>query len=535
MAIKNIFKELDKILASYDAHEAIRGQSERFVTEVFYTEEWTRGVILDVIKTKIGQVSGTESSQILSAVRRLFNRQTTVSKWRNYLIQAGFTVLEGKEISGIPEDYQENNNMQVSVTAIPTGVKVTFYQSYTAEAGIINDKHGKAQKKYIVEYAQAVAEELNRKNFSKSSSLGRNVRDFNDPTADPMFVPHKSFEKASSYKGYRLHGNTGRHTGAGERSDTTRALIDLLEKVQQKDIPFSGTTSSAMTFIKEKVNQKVNAAYKIEGIDKIDLFKDQNISKTVKIKIIFGVAEQNELLAFADKTGRSKDKGIDSLLTNIRDDLMRDFGKDLNKKGSKSVAELNTLGAFAHIPKEMKTASGLPDMRFKVNKKILKFQKLMEKSEGQKGTTIKKGSKRRIGANTASSTRSLDTGRYDRNTEDSTTSLASLMQIVNAQLPRFLKTNMTPPRLQYRGRGNPSRPFAGPFNTGVDVTSITDSKSNPGGINVNYTYEKYPYQTFEPGFKQGDVFRDPREVIKESITQIMIQNKQNRFMRFRRH
>ena len=41
-----------------------------------------------------------------------------------------------------------------------------------------------------------------------------------------------------------------------------------------------------------------------------------------------------------------------------------------------------------------------------------------------------------------------------------------------------------------------------------------------GGTELDYTYMKNPYQTFEPGFKQGSTMRDPRKIIGESIREI---------------
>jgi len=108
------------------------------------------------------------------------------------------------------------------------------------------------------------------------------------------------------------------------------------------------------------------------------------------------------------------------------------------------------------------------------------------------------------------------------------------MSQLNASLPRHLKRNMEPPALQYRGRGNP-RQGTGPFNTGVRVTSVTPHKKVRGGLNINYTYEKYPYQTFEPGFKQGSTLRDPRKLIEESVRDIMIERKRTQFLNFRRY
>ena len=542
MAIQNIFKEIDTILDSYDSHEAILSQSERFITEVYYTEQWTKGVMFDIIQRKLKNINLTasESAQIVSAARSIFSNLTTVSRWKGYLIRAGFTVLEGKlDRQGFPSDYDEDGLKQVYVSALPGGgVKVCFYQSYTAESGV-GEPHGRAQKEYLIDYAQALAEELDRRNFVHSRGLGRKgIIDYNDPETSSSFVPDSraSYGTASAYKGYRLHGNTGRHTGAGERSDTTRALIDFLDKAAGREISRENTSDSNINFILNKLNREVNAAYKIEGLDKIDLFKEQDISKSVVIKIIFGTAQQNTLMRHADRAGRNKkDPSIDKLLNSIRDDFIKNWASDPSKKGSKSVAELNALGAFALIPKEMKTASGMPDMRFKLNKQILKAANLTEKSKGQKGKRLKKASKKTVKRNKVASTVALTaTGKYNPKTTASDTSLGNLMQIVNRSLPRMLKRNMEPPALQYRGIGNP-RQGTGPFNTGVRVTSITQNKKVAGGVNVNYTYEKYPYQTFEPGFKQGSILRDPRKLIQESIRDIMIERKQSRFLNFRRY
>jgi len=542
MAIDNIFKEIDSILNSYNSHEAIRQQSETFITEVFYTQEWTRGVMFDIIKEKLGNdidLTSDQETQIVNAARTVFRSETSKSKWEGYLTRAGFKILEGQlDSEDNPNDYDINDTNQVYVAELPGGgVKVRFYKSYTAEAGMF-ENHGTAQREYLISFARELAAELGQDGFAHSRRLGRRIDNYSnrdDGSSDFVADSASDFSAAVRYKGYRLHGNPGRHTGAGERSDTTRALLHLLTNASGRVIDDVNTNQRSLNFITKRLNLKLNAAYKIEGLDKIDLFKEQDISKSVVIKILFGTGAQNELMKQADKQRFPSEPSIDKLLSEIRDEFIDKWGKDVSKKGSKSVAELNALGAFALIPKEMKRASGLPDMRFKLNKQIMKSANLVEKSKGKKSSTIKKGSSRRVASNTVNSTKSLKSGRYNRNTTNSTTSLAALMQIVNAQLPRFLKRNMTPPRLQYRGKGNPSRPFAGPFNTGVEVTSLTDSKSNPGGLNVNYTYEKYPYQTFEPGFEQGSTLRDPRELIKESIRQIMITNKQNRFLRFRRH
>lgn len=96
--------------------------------------------------------------------------------------------------------------------------------------------------------------------------------------------------------------------------------------------------------------------------------------------------------------------------------------------------------------------------------------------------------------------------------------LQQLIGILNEQLPRTVAKNMGDPRLNYR---------TGRFAASVQVTDIaTTTKGFPS---VGYTYMKYPYQTFEPGYRQGSVDRDPRKLIDASIREIAAQFAIGRF------
>ena len=335
--------------------------------------------------------------------------------------------------------------------------------------------------------------------------------------------------------------------------DTTKAGYTF-DSVIGEENP-EGTTARTVDAIEELKKIDLNSIEKMAGqtlgessfnlgfdfvLDSFDIFFDINSTtvsdivknnKKVDVAITIGDAKMQKLQQYGDKPG------LEKIYSALERELL-EYLSDSAAQTSKSMKDLNTERGAQAIIKGIfgpLTQKGTPDMRFKANRA------LMNKKRGKKQTTAQfkesfaKTVQSSIIKKATTKSVSRKNKRYNRNTTNSTTSLAALMQIVNAQLPRFLKRNMTPPRLQYRGKGNPSRPFAGPFNTGVEVTSLTDSKSNAGGLNVNYTYEKYPYQTFEPGFEQGSTLRDPRELIKTSIRQIMIANKQNRFLRFRRH
>jgi hypothetical protein len=90
-------------------------------------------------------------------------------------------------------------------------------------------------------------------------------------------------------------------------------------------------------------------------------------------------------------------------------------------------------------------------------------------------------------------------------------------------LPQVVASKMVEPRLVYR---------TGRFAQSVRTENVVIGPR--GGIHIDYTYMKYPYQTFEPGFAQGSKYRDPRSIIKESIRDIAITLVGEKFMTIRR-
>jgi len=97
-------------------------------------------------------------------------------------------------------------------------------------------------------------------------------------------------------------------------------------------------------------------------------------------------------------------------------------------------------------------------------------------------------------------------------------SMTALLGALNQQLPGVIAKNMVSPRLNYQ---------TGRFASSVQVTDIaTTAKGFPS---IGYTYDKYPYQTFEPGYRQGSVERDPRKLIDTSIREIATQFAIGRF------
>ena len=82
---------------------------------------------------------------------------------------------------------------------------------------------------------------------------------------------------------------------------------------------------------------------------------------------------------------------------------------------------------------------------------------------------------------------------------------------------------MNPPSLRYR---------TGRFANSARVTKVMEGPR--GGLQADYTYMRNPYETFEPGGKQGSTMRDPRKIIGETIRDIVAQSMENRFIKTRR-
>ena len=105
-----------------------------------------------------------------------------------------------------------------------------------------------------------------------------------------------------------------------------------------------------------------------------------------------------------------------------------------------------------------------------------------------------------------------------RNRQGQFTSLISIQNLINSQIVQTVKENMGSPALNNK---------TGRFAESVTVDRLTMSRQ--GRITAFYTYMKYPYQTFERGYKQGSARRDPRTLISKSIREIATQAVSNRF------
>ena len=88
----------------------------------------------------------------------------------------------------------------------------------------------------------------------------------------------------------------------------------------------------------------------------------------------------------------------------------------------------------------------------------------------------------------------------------------SLVAYLNTMVSRYVAKNM--------GKGKELTYITGRFANSVHVTSLTATREQ--AVNVWYGYMDSPYQTFEPGWKQGHKGYDPRRLIKNSIRELLV-------------
>ena len=146
-------------------------------------------------------------------------------------------------------------------------------------------------------------------------------------------------------------------------------------------------------------------------------------------------------------------------------------------------------------PKNAKTSGG------KKRKKIV---------EASKASETKRQKNEKIVAYRASRGVPISSGvRTSKRPESPASKPLRLMAMLNQKLPDTIVKNMGSPALENQ---------SGRFASSVKITDI--SKTPQGYPSIGYRYMKSPYQTFEPGFRQGSTERDPRKLINASIREI---------------
>jgi hypothetical protein len=188
-------------------------------------------------------------------------------------------------------------------------------------------------------------------------------------------------------------------------------------------------------------------------------------------------------------------------LKNSKD--LKKFATEGSSQGPKEKIEANIIASL------LDPLSKNPNIKVTKAKKAEPAKKDSSQVKGRKKS--KKKPKSTFGVTRKSIKNSPSVGRAP-NSPSAASAPLQLLGVLNQQLPRVVQGNMGVPALENR---------SGRFAGSVRVTDVT---TTAGGFpSVGYTYQKSPYQTFEPGFAQGSVERDPRKLIDRSIREIAAQ------------
>jgi hypothetical protein len=134
----------------------------------------------------------------------------------------------------------------------------------------------------------------------------------------------------------------------------------------------------------------------------------------------------------------------------------------------------------------------------------------------KKVTTTSKGKAQVKGTKTNSKAKVRAAGALKRapkrKTKSTGFSQTKLYAALSTRINSVVAKNMGDPALNFQ---------TGRFASSVKITDVNATAQ--GFPSVGYTYQLYPYQTFEPGFQQGSPERDPRKLIDKSIREIAAQ------------
>ena len=317
-------------------------------------------------------------------------------------------------------------------------------------------------------------------------------------------------EKAQGRNLVRAHGYIG--TDDEAYNHTTVAVGTVVETITRLKEKNKKNNLGVPDKVYEQYLKAILAAYKIRRyrFESVEQFRDHFV---FDIELLH--ADRNKKMAMADAPAITK------LIEAVEARMLKRF-KGNHKASRKPKDVLKGKGSKLITDEVLKSVLRPRDAKGRFIKvtKAKSTEKDSKKRETDQGTTtLLKGkeSKKKVSGKRA---KPLRVQKRQAKTQESAIKLRALL---DRMLPQVVASKMQSPRLVYR---------TGRFAQSVRTENVAIGPR--GGIHIDYTYMKYPYQTFEPGFAQGSSYRDPRSLIKESIREIAITLVGEKFMTIRR-
>ena len=275
--------------------------------------------------------------------------------------------------------------------------------------------------------------------------------------------------------------------------------------------------------------------YKIRDLTKAKgMILDQTTVIEMELNGVQDFAEMSDRSGILRMTRESLDKIKDRMVKRMKDSKKFEKGEISGSPTKKVILErMAKRHLIEELLKSKHTKGKGPDLRLKVNKKLLsearkeinsrKSGKTQGKQTPKRGRTKRTRGKgvATAGVAVAASRRTRGKGKVD--TQAGSNPLA-LKELLNEVLPQEVARRMGSPALNFR---------TGRFANSAEVTDVLVGPK--GGLqSIDYTYMRNPYETFEPGGKQGSIQRDPKKLIGGTIRELAIGMLQRKFIPTRR-
>ena len=270
-------------------------------------------------------------------------------------------------------------------------------------------------------------------------------------------------------------------------------------------------TSNISEFINDALHESISEVYgedadyallaqDLKSLGLGSIFTIEKDAEKGELKVFLGSAVLNILESKKESTLRTKTlKKLEKALKKI-DEIGNIKGSDSLYEGKRKQSIKKVTDPFKKVPGAVVTTEDIKIKNPKSSASIkTKPGKVTKGSSRSKGTIRKKRVKTKLNKGLASFPLSVITK-------------------LNQDLPSKIKENMIYPALRNR---------TGRFAESAQIVGVVQTPK--GFPSFQYTYQKYPYQTFEPGYAQGSIDRDPRTLIDKSIRELAIQYAIGRF------
>ena len=303
-------------------------------------------------------------------------------------------------------------------------------------------------------------------NDSHSQISGQEYIVLNDFNQVGSFFKRARAEKYLK-KGSSLHRG---HVGAVVREAAESSAKDVLGGLQR-----AGLDSTILDILENRMYRLLEAVEPALDYRFTRHIDNRAFNNNIEVSIIFPELKKFNL-------GKKEESALFFAVEAAVDQFLEEYGDLSVVKGSKSIMQ-----ATNALLEQSILGKGVKPYKKKDSGRI-KPMKSRTKRKGPKGAPVPTLRDRK--------------GQF--------TSPAAIQNIIQSQITEKVKENM--------GEGGSLVNRTGRFAESVTITNVTQTRQ--GSLTAFYNYMKYPYQTFERGFKQGSTRRDPRLLIHKSIREI---------------